>query len=500
MQYIQKNLKRLLICCVFLTTATSFVIAQGTVSAANYKVGEKLTYTVSLNSISDIGYFDLNVVSSGRIGNADAIEVRSRFKTLDIAIGAFYYIDETRTTFLSSATGLPLYSKKTDHRSGLPKDIISDHRTVPAVENDLNTLIYALRNTVGSGALTFQENGRSYTVNYTHGKTATVTNAGGIFETSIVSVESDYLTELGISHLKVNISTDEAKIPARWHFKTSKGSFKVDLTSVVSNQPNTGEILTTGVVPTPTPVVAATPKPVATPTPYLPNQPISSDLAFELGENLEYRISSNGRELGSLVLRAESRQLYDGRDGLKLSAKFVNILEPAGVFGNGGEVVTIVDPLTLSPRRLDIKLSGQLASMNQTALFDDRTNSVSFGAARRIEAPVGTHNILSLIYATRSFNLKPSRSSDNPVNDTRVAVFWGEKASIFTLRPTDAEIVNINGEKISGQLISISNGDPQFDILAPKLWLGNDDRRLPLRLSIGAYQIDLVSNTVIPIQ
>jgi len=89
--------------------------------------------------------------------------------------------------------------------------------------------------------------------------------------------------------------------------------------------------------------------------------------------------------------------------------------------------------------------------------------------------------------------LKPSKDFSNPVNDTRVAVFLGTKAYVFTLRPSNADIINLQGEKVSAQLISITTGNPAIDVLNLRLWLSNDEKRLPLRLAAGSYQADLIS-------
>ena len=117
-----------------------------------------------------------------------------------------------------------------------------------------------------------------------------------------------------------------------------------------------------------------------------------------------------------------------------------------------------------------------------------------------IDIPIGTHNILSLAFAIRSFNLKPSLVAKNPVNDTRVAVLIGANTSVFILRPSNAETLTLNGEKISVQAISITTGNPQVDALnlQPRIWLSNDERRLPIRLMMGSYQADLVSQKIIP--
>jgi hypothetical protein len=94
----------------------------------------------------------------------------------------------------------------------------------------------------------------------------------------------------------------------------------------------------------------------------------------------------------------------------------------------------------------------------------------------------------------RSFNLRPSKDPKNPVNDTRVAVFWESKAYVFTLRPSDPEDIAINGEKVSAQLITINTGSAQLDALALKVWLSTEGR-VPLRFSFGTFQADLISQT-----
>ena len=102
----------------------------------------------------------------------------------------------------------------------------------------------------------------------------------------------------------------------------------------------------------------------------------------------------------------------------------------------------------------------------------------------------------SSLSTIRSFN--SSQQDSRPVNDTRVAVFWEKRPYVFTLRPSDAEIINLQGQKTSAQLITINTGNPQLDALSLKIWLSNDKNRLPLRLAAGSYQADLVSEAIIP--
>jgi hypothetical protein len=133
------------------------------------------------------------------------------------------------------------------------------------------------------------------------------------------------------------------------------------------------------------------------------------------------------------------------------------------------------------------------ASLNQTAVFDGRDGGIRVGPTR-VDGPIGTHTILSLVYAMRSFNLKPSKTRTNPVNDTRVAVFWESKTYVFTLRPSEPAEMTINGQKMSAQLITISTGNPQLDALQLKVILSTEER-VPVRFVIGPYQLDLISQT-----
>jgi len=92
----------------------------------------------------------------------------------------------------------------------------------------------------------------------------------------------------------------------------------------------------------------------------------------------------------------------------------------------------------------------------------------------------------------RSFNLTASGIPGAPVNDTRVAVFWNGKTSIFSLRPGKQETIVVNDAKILTQPVSITTGDPQLDALAMKAWL-SVDTRIPVRFTAGALQADLLS-------
>jgi hypothetical protein len=479
------------VCVVYL----SGVSAQ---TAAPFRVGERLTYNVSFGKFNNVAYAETYVVSRGRIGEKDVVEIRSKFKTLDLVSAAFYSVNESRVTFASPETGLPLYIEIDQKGSGFPKETILNYLTAPTPNLDLSTLLYKIRSSGGTGSFMLQENEKVYSVTFTvGGKPERVKTDAGEFDTSTVNVQSEYFTESGLSDVRVNLTNDEAKIPALIRFKTDKGEFRSVLAS--SQMIELEVPVQTTPTPVPTPGPAKTPIPVATPQPYINNQPLNADLAFQLGETLEYRISSGGQAVGTFQLQAKERKEFKNIDSLLLTAIATNSQAGNLLFATGDSIRAQVDPDTLAPQQVDIKLSGSLSSLNRSAIWDTKGSSITFNGTEHVDVPVGTQSMLSLIYAIRSFNLKPSPNLSNPVNDTRVAVFWETKPYVFTLRPSLAEVITLQGEKVSAQLITISTGgqNPQLDQLNIKIWLGNDARRLPLRFSVGSYQADLASNTVI---
>ena len=465
-----------------------------TLSASSFRVGERLTYNISFERFNNAGYAEIYVVSRGRLADRDAVELRSKIKTNDFVSAAFYLLDETRTTFASAEKGLPLYARKSENASIMPKETSTSFLASTTLNYDLLTLIYQARNAGGAGTFSFQENDKIYSLSLTPAGSEKVQTDGGQYDTNFSIVQSDYLIEKGLMDFRVNFSNDEQKIPVLIRFRTVKGEFRATLASVqmIEEQTNVTSSLPT-TLQTPRPSPTPTPKPTA--TPYIENQPLLNELPFELGETLDYQISNNGQPIGTVRLEAKERKQFLNQDSLLLNAVITSSVPGNRVFRMGDAIRANVNPDSIAPQQIEIKFTGNLSSFNQTTNFDQKTGMAMQNGTKRIEIPVGTHSLLSLIYAIRSFNLKPSKDPTNPVNDTRVAVFWDNQPYVFTLRPSTAEIINLRGEKISAQQISINTNNPQLESLAMRVWLTNDERRVPLRLTVGNFQVDLIADS-----
>lgn len=460
-----------------------------------FRIGEKLTYGVSFGRFKNAGFAEVYVVSRGKLNDKDAIELHSKFKTNEVVSAAFYLLDESRTTFASADTGLPLYIRKTSNTGVSPNEIISNFLTTPTQNFDLLTLIYRIRNAGGIGSFLLQEDEKIFSVNAQTGASEKIKTDAGEFETTVSTIQSDYFTEKGFREFRVNFSSDEQKLPILIRFKTTKGEFKASLASIqnIEPEPETQPTPT----PAPTPRQTQTPTPVPTPTPSLDNQPLSANLPFVLGETLEYKISTNGQNVGTFFLQAKERKTIDKKDSLFLTATISQVEKGIGIFNAGDSIVAQVNAESLAPYQFEVKFSGTLNSFNQSAKFEQERGFAIFDGINQVQIPINTHSLLSLAYAIRSFNLKPSKDSKNPVNDTRVSVFYGTQFYVFTLRPLDTEIISLRGEKIPAQMVTIITGNSQLDALNLRLWLGNNEKRTPLRFAIGNYQADLISETII---
>lgn len=475
------------------SSAQNAVIQTGSTS---FRIGEKLSYAISFAKFQNAGYAETYVVSRGKLSGRDAIEIRSKIKTLNLVSAAFFLVDESRTVYAAPESGLPIYMSTNSHDTVLPKETVTSFLEQPTSSFDLSTLIYRVREAGGVGTFPLSENDTNYSVNFLAMGGEKIKTIAGDFDTTLCAGQSDYFTANGITNFKINLSTDEFHVPVLVRFKTAKGEWRIQLTGITLPEPDTP---TPTATPTPSPVKSATPAPKATPTPdpYVENRPLAPELGFQVGESLEYRITSAGKAVAIVTFSARERKKFNNADSLLLTATITGVEQGNTDFHLGDSVTAQVDPETLAPTLLESKLVVPYPGLNSSVAFDKVTGMVRFGAKDSIDAPIGTHSILSLFYAMRSFNLKPSKDRSNPVNDTRVAVFWDKKPCVFTLRPSDPELITVNGAKTSAQLITINTGNPELDKLNFRVWLSTDDR-VPLRLAVGAYQADLiVKNTSI---
>ncbi len=473
-----------------LQSTKQFTVASQTKSS--FTIGERLTYNISFNKLENVAYAEIYTVSKGKLQDKDAIELSAKIKSSGLLSAVFYLFDDTRTTFVSEQTGLPFYVRTVSTAGVLPKEKISNFLKSPTTNYDLLSMIYKVRESGGAGSFSVEEDKQVYSFDFAATGGEVINTDAGEFETTVSTVQSSYLTEIGITDLRVNFTIDDRRIPVAIRFKTEKGTFDAKIASIQMLEPKTTP--ENSPKPTKTPTPKPTKTPIPTPAQYIENKSLSGELPFVLGETLEYSVTKGSQNVGNVILRAKERKEFNGDDSVLLTANISNVGQGNSIFGLRDGMEAQVDPYTLTPRQVSIRMNKSLSVFNQVARFDQNLGTVSFGNAKQVDVPIGTHSILSLAYAIRSFNLKPSLDPKNPVNDTRVALFLGSKAYVLTLRPSNSSIIDVNGKKVLAQLVSIRTGNRSIDRLNIRLWLSNDRKRKPLRFVVGSYQADLISS------
>lgn len=468
------------------------VFAQRELPPTPFRIGERVTYNVSTERYENAGFAEINVVSRGRLNGRDAVELNGRFRTTGL-YSAQNLVDEVFVSFVAAESGQPLYIKRSTLSSGLPIDTVGNYLSDPVSGFDVLSLIYHIRSTGSSGATTLVDGTRSFSVSFQQTGTETLSTRAGEFVTSIVEVQSPYFLEFGIRSVRINFDETGSRVPVMIRIKTAGEEFRAAASSIQVLAPSPDPL------PTPTPIQTPvpTPTPLPTPTPdrYVNDQPLSLDLPFVLGEKLEYRLMSGPQVVGRIEFHARERRRFNNSDTLLLSANVTMAMPGAPVVVND-RITARVDPITLFPLTFESVFTGTLSGFSQSAVFDTAASKVTAGGTQ-IDVPVGTHSILSLLYAARSFKLSPSTDPTDPVNDTRVAVFWSGRPLIFVLRPSEVEIALGDGTKVPAYQANITTGDPTLDQLQPKVWISRDARRLPLRLQLGQYILEFERMSVV---
>lgn len=453
------------------------------------RIGERLSYVVSLDGFGNVGYADLMVVSRGRIEGRDAFEVRFKVKTFDVVNAVFFPLDEVRTAYLDAASGLPFSIKRVLDPSGFSQERSEGVATAPSAL-DLISLIYKVRRAGGDGKFRLSDGKDNFWVVTESKKTARVVTDAGTFEAAESALSSGYLGTLGISQLKVYLSTDEFRVPALVTFKTRAGAMTARLTGITLDRKLDGAVQAT-----PSPVPAASPvrpRPTPVKTPYVENRPLGEDLPFALGERLVYRVKSGDLQIGKVVVEARERKFVDGSDSLLLLATVGESIASAGIFSKDDYIKSYVNPGSLLPFSAESRFRGSLDSLNFSGKFDQAAGVVTQSGSVPVTIASNTHTVLSLLFAARSFNLRPSKSAGNPVNDTRVSVWWNGQGGIFTVRPLDLQTMTVDGAKITAQQVALITGNPKLDSLNIRVWITSDSARLPLKITAGIYSAELV--------
>ena len=463
-------------------------------SQAPYRVGERLTYNVSFSNFPSAAHAEFEVVSRGVHYGRDAIELRAHVETTGVVNVALFAINSDYTTYIDPGTGLPFRSQEVARDAIKSNDRAQDF-SQPAGSEAIPPKMSALGGTfdflsafyraralpLTDGAeydIAIRDEGVTYQVELkVIGREIVRTNVGS-FDTIVTKVEA---SNSRFSNMRIYFSDDERHVPVLFTAKVSSGRLTAELAGSEMIKQPPGPAGPAPVIATPAPNPTASAPPVST---------TNGDWPFPLNEQLNYQvfIGSSTTPMGTATFQVKGRSRYFERDGIFLTVTAQTSNAAARLFVAKDQIDSYVDPKGLLPYRTVLNLVEGARRVNSTLTINQDTGTITSDKGTRIEIPVGTHDYVSFFYAFRTFNLTPPKRNAIPV-------LVENKPKTLIVTASKREQIGIGQRVIPAIALTITTDDPEPDKYQLRIWVSDDRRRLPLRITamtqLGPVRADL---------
>jgi hypothetical protein len=585
----KRSLERIFVLKFLLTTSISFLLLaacfstapaqaqndSASFSIAPYKVGEKLTYTVSFSSFTAAASVEMQVAGRGAYFGREGIELRANVQTNGAINAALLDINNDYTTYIDPETGRPYRTQQVIREGGRVEDVSREYNqpagisAIPPRKNevvgdyDLLSALYRIRALPLTQGSSYRFTARHDSIQYdteirVTGKQIIKTHVGS-FNAIVTQVRISNNKEADSYRIRIYFSDDERHVPILIIARHSAGEIRAEIassempteqpqpkvnqttitatnqskqqtpnnTSTANSQnaptgpqstnipgitlnpipgnPNTPQTPTNPQGPqnptivTPQPTGSNNPNaPLAnkqpaskTATALLP-KPFPADVPFTANEQLNFNVywQNSVQPVGKVSFQISQRNFLNGRDSLMLTAKVDSAASAvAKLFNLNDAFTSYIDPETLLPYQTEIKLQQPNSRHNQTLTLEQERGIAVIDKNKRIEIPVGTHDVLSLAYALRLFDLTPEKQ-------TPVSLLIGNRTFVLTVKSLHRESIEIGGQTIKAVQLQLTIDEQSPDKFSLRLWISDDRRRLPLRftakLSQGSLRADLI--------
>ena len=480
---------------------------------AVYRAGERLTYNVNYSQFVSAAHVELFVAGRGSFFDRDGIQLRAHVETTGVVNVALLSLNNDYTSYVFADTGLPYRFQQVVREAGRTTEASVDYNQPAGTDAippklrvgeslgiyDLLSSVYRVRATpLTPGSRYFiivRSEGYEYQAEVrVFGKEMVKTSVG-----SFDAIGTQIKIKSGPDYdLHVFFSDDEWHVPVLLLAKYGDGDIKAELAGSALERPAPG--MTNGGPPAVDPATVL-PRPTPAPTPLqgvsrvvTKDPPRTSvpllDLPFKVGEQLNYQVylGKATQPAGTLSFAIKSRGRYFNRDGLQFTAT-AQSSGAASIFAVRDQMTSYVDPATLLPFRTEISFSeGKYRALKNYNIDQDRGGATLENSRDRIDIPVGTHDLLSAFYSLRTFALnigKQNAISLMAINKPRALLITAQRR----------ETIELNGQKINAVVIELKTDDPQPDKLQIRIWVGDDARHLPLRITanteLGPIRADL---------
>jgi hypothetical protein len=484
---------------------------QAPFNEAAYRVGERLTYNVDFSHFVSAAHVELFVAGRGTFYNRNGIQLRAHVETVGLVNVALLSINNDYTTFVDAQTGLPYRAQQVVRQANRTSERERDYNqpagtdAIPSRARmgefpgtyDLLSALYRVR------ALPLAD-GSSYFLSVVHdgdqynaevkviGRERLTTNVGSFntIVTRLIVKSHDY-------NLRVYFSDDERHVPVLITAKVNSGEIRAELAASELTNPQVGlksdprPPIKTGVQAPPVKSNPAKQGIQISPGGISPELPLK-DVPFKIGEQLTYQVylsNTPQQSVGTITFVLKSRGQYFNRDGLLISVTAQTTGAGGRVFPVTDQITSYIDPTTLLPFRTELKLSEGKYHYNRAYSLDQNRGAAVADTKQRIDIPVGTHDLISAFYSIRTFDLWPSKQN-------AISIMATSQPRTLLVKSQRRETIELGGQKIEAIMLTLTTDDPHSDKMQLRIWLGDDARRLPLRISavtqFGLVRADLV--------
>jgi len=484
-------------------------VTQAPFNEAAYRAGERLSYNVDFSHFVSAAHLELFVAGRGTFFNREGVQLRAHVETVGVVNVALLSINNDYTTYVDPQTGLPYRALQVVRQAGRTSEAERDYNqpagtdAIPSKVRlgefpgtyDLLSAIYRVRALpLADGSLFFLtvvHEGDQYNAEVkVIGRERLKTNVGS-FNTVVtrVSVKSlDY-------DARVYFSDDERHVPVLISVKTKAGEIRAELAAseltIPEGGPKSGPPQPVKKGVNDPPVKNPAPRGVQTPPLGTTSELPLKDVPFRIGEQLTYQVflsNTPQQSVGTITFALKSRGQYFNRDGLLVSVSAQTTGAGARLFPVTDQINSYIDPTTLLPFRTELHLSEGKYRYNRAYSLDQNRGAALSDTKERIEIPVGTHDLISAFYSIRTFDLWPPKQN-------AISIMATSQPRTLLVKSQRREKIELGGQKIDAIMLTLTTDDPLSDKLQLRIWLGDDSRHLPLRITavtqFGLVRADL---------
>jgi hypothetical protein len=487
-------------------------------SPAPYRVGERLTYTVSFSNFPTAAHVEMYVAGRGQFYAREGVELHAHVETIGVVSAALYALNNNYVTYVDPADGLPYRAQQSIREGARVQEVMRDYNKPPgdavtppgrdvavtAGTFDLLSALYRLRAlplTQGTTYALAVQNGEAvYNAEVKVTGRETLKTNVGTSNALVAQVRVRGNSEADDYRVRLYFTDDERHVPVLITARHSAGEIRIELASAetaTDTQPSVAgattfppaDALPPGEQPRAVPPGGVNPNtaqpPLATAGAPLP------ELPFKPGEQLNFSffLGTSPQPVGVASFLVRARAKYFNRDGLLLTTTLQTSGPGQTLFPVLDQINSYVDAATLLPFRSELTLQEGKRRTRFVVSADQNGGSALFDDGARVDVPVGTHDLLSVFYALRSFDLTPGKRN-------AVSLLVNKRPRLLFITALRPGTIQLGGQRIPAVELALATNDPGRDRLNLRLWVSTDKRRLPLRLTaqtpLGPVRADLV--------